>query len=110
MKKLAAVAALAAAFAAPAFADTLEAVTTKGIVMSIQGMEIPVNYAEDGTFSGNAMGQDFAGKWRIDGMSLCTTSDFQPEEACTEYPEGKGPGDTFTLSGPMGEVEVKINE
>lgn len=110
MRKLILSAAIAVGLAAPAFADTLEAVTTKGVVLSVQGMEIPINYAEDGTFSGNAMGQDFTGNWRVDGASLCTTSDFQPEETCTEYPADKGPGDEFTIEGAMGPVTIKINE
>ena len=115
MRKLIIASALAGALAAPAFADhhegtTLTAVTTHGVVLSMQGMEIPINYAEDGTFSGEAMGTPFEGTWRIDGANLCTTSDFQPDESCTEYPEGKGAGDEFTISGDAGEVTIKINE
>ncbi len=110
MRKLIIASALAAGLAAPAFADTLEAVTTKGVILMVQGMEIPISYAEDGTFSGEAMGTPFEGTWRVDGASLCTTSDFQPEETCQEYPEGKGAGDEFTIEGAMGPVTIKINE
>lgn len=110
MRKLLISAAIAAGLAAPAMADTLEAVTTKGMIMSIQGMEIPVTYAEDGTYTADAMGQTINGKWRIEDKSLCTSNDMQPEESCTEYPEGKGPGDEFTIAGAMGEVSIKINE
>lgn len=113
MRKLLIASALAGAFAAPAFADdhsTLDAVISNGVVLMIQGMEIPVEYADDGTYTADAMGQTIAGKWRIDGANLCTSNDMQPEESCQEYPADKGPGDEFTLSGPMGEVTVKINE
>ncbi|MDZ4759584.1 MAG: hypothetical protein SGJ21_00745 [Alphaproteobacteria bacterium] len=95
------------AFSAPAFADTLTEVTTKGVVLSIQGMEIPVNYTPDGKFT--AMDGQVTGTWKIDGAKLCTTSSMQPEETCTEYPAGKVSGDSFDLEGAMGTVTVKIN-
>ncbi len=110
MRKLLISAALAAGLAAPAMADTLEAVTSKGVVLSMMGMEIPVTYNADGTYTADAMGQTINGKWRIEGASLCSSNDMQPEETCTEYPEGKGPGDEFTISGDQGEVTIKINE
>ena len=110
MRKLIIATALAVGLAAPALADTLEAVTTKGVVISMQGMEIPINYAADGTFSGEAMGMPFEGNWRIEGASLCTTSDFAPDESCTEYPADKGPGDSFDIEGAMGTATIKINE
>lgn len=110
MRKLLISAALAAGLAAPAMADTLEAVTTKGVTLSMMGMEIPVTYNEDGTYTADAMGQTINGQWRIEGTSLCSSNDMQPEETCTEYPEGKGPGDEFTISGDQGEVTIKINE
>ncbi len=110
MRKLITASALAIGLAAPAFADTLEAVTTKGVILEIQGMEIPITYADDGTYTADAMGQTINGQWRIDGTSLCSSNDMQPEESCQEYPEGKGPGDSFDLEGPMGTATIKINE
>ena len=94
------------AFAAPAFADTLKEVTTKGIVLTIQGMDIDVVYTPDGKFTA-AEGQ-VTGTWRIDGDKLCTTSNFQPEEECTAYPKDKKSGDTFELTGPAGTATIKI--
>ena len=94
------------AFAAPAFADTLKEVTTKGIVLTIQGMDIDVVYTPDGKFPA-AEGQ-VTGTWRIDGDKLCTTSNFQPEEECTAYPKDKKSGDTFELTGPAGTATIKI--
>ncbi len=115
MRKILIAATMAAGIAAPVFADdneggTLQHVIANGVTLSIQGMEIPIKYAEDGSFSGDAMGMPFAGTWRIDGKSLCTTSDFQPEEACSEYPDGMGPGDSFETESEMGPITIKINE
>jgi hypothetical protein len=109
MRKLVLATAAFAALSAPAFADTLANVTTKGVVLSIQGMEIPVKYSPDGTFSGEAMGMPFLGKWAIKDGKLCQTSDFQPEENCQAYPEGKNPGDSFDIDTPMGALTIKIN-
>ena len=85
-------------------------VVEKGVVLSTQGMDIPVTYNEDGTYSADAMGMEIPGTWRIDGTSLCTESSMQPGENCTEYPEGKGPGDSFEVEGAMGTATITINE
>ncbi|HVY90736.1 MAG TPA: hypothetical protein VG942_17855 [Hyphomonadaceae bacterium] len=98
-----------AVLAAPAFAqasDTLKEVTTKGIVMSVQGMDIDVTYKPDGSFT--AMDGQVTGKWRIDGDKLCTSSNFQPEESCTAYPKGKKSGDSFDLTSAQGTATIKI--
>lgn len=95
--------------AAPAFAQgttTLQEVTTKGIVLSVQGMDIDVTYKPDGTFT--AMDDAVTGKWRIDGDKLCTSSNFDPNESCVAYPEGKKSGDTFDVTGPAGTATIKI--
>ena len=94
------------AFATPAFADTLKEVTTKGIVLTVQGMEIDVSYTPDGKFT--AMDGQVTGTWRIDGEKLCTTSNFAPEEECTAYPKDKKSGDTFDLTGPNGTATIRI--
>jgi len=109
MKKLVIALAAAAALAAPAMADTLQHVTTKGIILEVQGMAIPITYNPDGTLSGEAMGQTFGGAWKIDGKKLCASTDFTPE-SCTEYPDGKNPGDTFEVTGDDGSpVKITIN-
>lgn len=108
MKKNIAIAALAA-LAAPAFAQTsstLQEVTTKGIVVDIQGMLIDVTYKPDGTFT--AMDDQVTGKWRIDGDKLCTSSNMSPAEECVAYPAGKKSGDSFDLTSPQGTATVKI--
>ena len=94
------------AFATPAFADTLKEVTTKGIVLTVQGMDIDVSYTPDGKFT--AMDGQVTGTWRIDGEKLCTTSNFAPEEECTAYPKDKKSGDTFDLTGPNGTATIRI--
>ncbi len=103
------VAVIAVALSAPAFAQTsttLQEVTTKGIVLSVQGMDIDVTYKPDGTFT--AMDDQVTGKWRIDGEKLCTSSNFEPAESCTAYPAGKKSGDTFDLTSAQGTATVKI--
>lgn len=97
--------------AAPAFGDTLEHVIGKGIVLKVEGMEIPVTYAEDGTYIADVFGMEIAGVWRIeDGNVLCTKAEVEPEETCAEYPAGKEPGDEFEMSGPAGVAVIQINE
>lgn len=94
------------ALATPAFAGTLQEVTTKGIMLTIQGMEIDVKYTPDGKFT--AMDGQVTGEWRIDGDKLCTKSNFEPEEQCVEYPKDKKSGDSFDLTGPAGTANIKI--
>ena len=98
-----------AAIAAPALAQTsttLQELTTKGMVMTAGGMEIPVTYKPDGTFT--AMDGQVTGKWRIDGEKLCTSSNFSPAEECVVYPSGKKSGDSFEVTGPAGTATIKI--
>jgi len=98
-----------AALAAPAFAQqpsTLQVLTTKGMVMEAGGMEIEVTYKPDGTFT--AMDDQVAGKWRIDGDKLCTSSNFSPAEECVAYPTGKKSGDSFEVTSAQGTATIKI--
>ncbi|MDZ4372453.1 MAG: hypothetical protein U1C74_13665 [Phenylobacterium sp.] len=107
MRSLIAAGALAVlALAGPATAGTLEEVTTKGIILTVQGMEIPITYTPDGKFT--AMDGQVTGTWRIDGDKLCTTSNFEPEEQCVEYPKDKTSGDSFEVTGPQGPATIKI--
>ena len=92
--------------ATAASADTLQEVTTRGIVLTAGGMDIDVAYTPDGKFT--AMNGQVTGTWRIDGDKLCTTSNFQPEESCTEYPKGKKAGDSFDLTTPQGTATIRI--
>ena len=92
--------------AAPAFADTLKEVTTHGIVLTVQGMDIDVTYTPDGKFT--AMEGLVTGAWRIDGDKLCTSSNFDPNETCTAYPADKKSGDSFEMTGPQGTATIKI--
>jgi hypothetical protein len=106
MKKILVCAAGALAFAAPAFATTLEEVTGKGIIMTIMDMDIDVVYTPDHKFT--AMDGQVTGDWKIDGDQLCTSSNFQPEETCTVYPADKKSGDSFDLETPMGPIKITI--
>jgi hypothetical protein len=81
-------------------------VTTKGIVLSVAGMDIDVDYKSDGSFS--AMEGQVTGKWRIDGEKLCTSSNFSPDEECVTYPSGKKSGDSFEVVGAQGPATIRI--
>jgi len=106
-KLLIAAAASFMAFAAlPAAADTLQEVTTHGMVLIIQDMEIDVAYTPDGKFTA-ADGQ-VTGAWKIDGDKMCTTSNLDPNETCVAYPHDKKSGDSFELTSPQGTVTVRI--
>jgi hypothetical protein len=103
----AAVALVPAALAAPAAASTLTEVVGHGIILTVGGMDIPVNYTPDGKL--NAMDGAVTGVWRIDGDKLCTQTNNDPAEICAVYPKDKKSGDTFTVAGPTGdEVQIKI--
>ena len=106
MRKLLIAAAVLAMAAGPAAADTLTEVTTHGIILTVQGMDIDVTYTPDGKFT--AMDGQVTGTWRIDGAKLCTTSNFDTNETCVEYPKDKKSGDTFDLTGPAGTATIKI--
>jgi hypothetical protein len=100
------IAAVALAAAGPAAADTLQEVTTHGIVLNVEGTNIDVTYTPDGKFT--AADGHVAGTWRIDGDKLCTSSNMQPQEACAVYPHGKKSGDSFEVTGPRGSGKVTI--
>jgi hypothetical protein len=109
MRKLLIGAGLALALTAPAFADTLREVTTKGTVLTIEGIgDIEINYKPDGTWAADFMGMALTGKWRIDGDKLCSTSDLAPDEECIAYPAGKVSGDSFPVTGAQGTATVRI--
>ena len=72
----------------------------------IRRYEIEVTYTPDGKFT--AMDGQVTGTWKIDGDKLCTSSNFDPNVTCVAYPKDKKSGDTFTLGGPQGSVQVKI--
>jgi hypothetical protein len=99
-------AAAALALATPAFAGTLEEVTAKGEIVTIQGMDLEVKFTPDGKFTA-ADGQ-ITGTWKIDGDKLCTTSNLDPAESCATYPKNKKSGDSFEVVGPGGSATVKI--
>jgi hypothetical protein len=101
----------AALLTAPALAQeptTLQHVTTKSVIMKVAGMEIPVTYKPDGTFS--AMEGQVTGKWKIVGETMCSTSNMDPNEVCILYPSGKKPGDEFEIISPQGAVSILINK
>jgi hypothetical protein len=103
--------AIAAVLVAPAFAQaptTLQYVTSKSVIMKVAGMDIPVTYKADGTFS--AMEGQVTGKWKIVGETMCSTSNMDPNETCILYPAGKKPGDEFEIMSPQGMVTIQINE
>ena len=101
----------AAVLAAPVVAQeptTLQYVTTKSVIMKVGGMEIPVTYKPDGTFT--AMDGAVTGKWKVVGETMCSTNNMDPNEACISYPAGKKPGDEFEIQSPQGPVTILINK
>lgn len=103
---IAAAALLSMLVAAPALADTLQEATTRGVVISVAGMDIDVAYTPDGKFT--ALDGQVTGTWRIDGDKLCTTSNFEPAESCVAYPKGKKSGDSFEITSSQGTVTIRI--
>src|SRR5689334_16996825 len=62
--------ALALLTASPAGAETLQEVTTKGVVLTLGGTDIEIAFLPDGKFT--ALNGAMSGTWRIDGDKLCT--------------------------------------
>jgi hypothetical protein len=85
---------------------TLKEVVTRGSVLVLEGMDIDVAYTPDGKFT--AMDGQVKGTWRIEGDTLCTTTNFQPVESCALYPTGKKSGDTFEIMSDQGMVRIRI--
>jgi hypothetical protein len=102
--KHAAFAALAVLLAAgTARAETLDEITTKGMVLSIGSVDIEITFMPDGKFS--AMEGALKGTWRVEGDKLCTTGD-DGVETCAVYPKGKKSGDTFDVE--LGSMPAKV--
>jgi hypothetical protein len=92
--------------ATPAFAGTLQEVTTHGMIVSVGDRQFEVDYTPDGKLTVN--GGQATGSWRIDGDRLCTTVNAGPEN-CVAYPKDKKSGDTFEVPGAQGgSATVKI--
>jgi hypothetical protein len=94
------------ALSAPARADTIDEIVKHGMVLVIEGMEIDVAYTPDGKFTA-ADGQ-VTGTWRKDGAKMCSSSNFDPNETCTEFPADKKSGDSFDITNPMGTATIRI--
>ena len=104
-------AAFAATLATPALAEeptTLDYVTTRGVVMRVSGMEIPVTYTADGKFT--AMDGAVTGVWKVNGDTMCSTNNMDPQEVCIAYPQGKKPGDAFDIQSSAGPLNITINK
>jgi hypothetical protein len=92
---------------APAFADTLQTLTTRGGKMEMQGQTMVITFTPDGKYTTDQGGE---GTWRIDGNKLCWSAPGITENQCDVYPAGKGSGDTFELTNEvLGTFKVTIN-
>jgi hypothetical protein len=89
---------LAFALTAPAMADTLQVVTTKGVIMEIQGEPTEIFFKADGAFTSTG---GPSGTWKIDGDKLCWSSPGLTENTCDVYPKGKTSGDSFLLNNDV---------
>ena len=104
MKQLAALAAAAALFAAPAFADTIEnGYANTFVVTDAQGATFHYYFNADGTFTaGTPEGQQVAaGAYELADGQLCITPT-GGERGCTAYIGDKNVGDTWTQAGTDG--------
>ena len=95
----------AALAAPPPEGTTLAYVLARGTILKANGQEIQMTFKPDGTFDG---GGQFGGTYTVDGKKLCIEVQEFSIVSCTEYPEGKKPGDAFTLETNMGPTEIKI--
>ena len=87
-------------------ADTYAEVIAHGVVIVLPNLEVDVKFMADGKFT--AMGGASTGTWKIAGDKLCSTPDETLVETCGVYPAGKKSGDTFVISGPDGDVTLRI--
>lgn len=97
MKKLAAIAAFAAAFAAgPAFADTIENGYGNTFVVTLgNGQSAQYHFNADGTF--HAIGPDGStqdGRYEVANGQICFLGEGDARQ-CTELASGKNVGDTW---------------
>jgi hypothetical protein len=96
------------AFGQEPASDTLQAITTKGMVLTVSGFDIDMSFSADNRFTG--MEGALTGKWRADGKLLCTTGDSDGVESCIEFPLGKKSGDAFPVTNSQGmpfDVRIK---
>jgi hypothetical protein len=103
---VAAIGFLTLASSVPAWAGTLEEITTHGMVVTISDMDFDLTFTPDGKYTG--MAGQLTGTWKIDGDKLCTNSNFDPTVTCVAYPKDKKSGDTFEVTGDQGSAKVKI--
>ncbi len=114
MKKFA-VSIVALALVAPAFADddtaapndTIAHMVANGAVVTAQGADYAMTYAEDGSFKDDS--GMLAGTWKASGDQHCITVPGMFEDMCSAYPAGKTSGDTFEIETDMGPLQVKLN-
>jgi hypothetical protein len=106
MRRLLIAAAAWAAVAAPAAAGTAEEIVKHGMILILGDMQIEVTYTPDGKFTA-ADGQ-ITGTYKVDGDKMCSTSNFDPNESCTEFPKDKKSGDTFDITNAQGTATIKI--
>jgi hypothetical protein len=85
---------------------TFHEIITRGSVLVVGGMDIDVAYTPDGKFT--AMNGAVQGKWRIEGETFCTSTNFDPVETCALYPRDKKSGDTFEIMTNQGQVQIRI--
>ncbi len=71
----------------PAAAGTLEEVTTKGEILTVQGMDIDVKFTPDGKFT--ALDGQITGTWKIDGDKLCTRLQPRPDRVLRGLSQGQ---------------------
>ena|ERR1700733_10878194 len=87
-----------------AFADDIMASRYGNTTISTDasGVQSKLYYNADGTFTGKQAGMDFKGIWKIDGATICLTTDpalpGQPNPLCVPVAAHKV-GDSWTAGG-----------
>jgi hypothetical protein len=88
------------------FGNTVEATNAKGEVTKLW-------YAEDGSFTGNANGQDFKGTWELKDGTICLTqTDPAPQPGATNPTcnpaSAHAVGDTWEVGEGDAKMTIKL--
>lgn len=84
--------------------STLATIIANGMSIDVQGMLIVFDFNEDGTFD-----SDFAGgTYTAEGNELCLDIPDFGVTTCSEYPDGKTSGESFTIDSDNGPLDITV--
>jgi len=101
MKRIVLGVAFATALAGAAWAGGMDSrIGNTTIATDANGVESRIYYNADGTLTGKQADQEFEGTWKLDGTTICLTTDpalpDQPNPLCVPFVE-HAVGDTWTV-------------